>query len=468
MKTRFRLAALMMIALFAPLYAGASVKITEIMYDLSGTDTDREWVEVYNDGSDPVTIVTGSSKGSWRFVDSSSHTLTPYVEGETQIPAGEYAIIAKDGAVFMNDWPGFNGTIFTSPFSLPNTSATIYIKDGDGNILDTATYSSSQGANGDGNSLQKNSSGNWIAATPTPGEANSDTGTSGGEVLGVSTGPGTSSSTSTLIGSSQTKTSTAPTSLDVQAGTDRVTAPGSPITFQATIKKNTVQNSGLTFSWSFGDGYIGEGQTFTHTYEYQGDYIVVLTARAGSIYSVSRIKVRVLDPVLSINANDKYIEIKNNSSSEINLFNWKLVRHNKGFVFQPDTIILPKSSIKFPTSLLSMKGEKEGNTVLKNNLGTVVADFEDPISEQEKINLNLKLNEAHQVVSEMRQEVSRRNVSQTASVVVVNKDVKKSEEVEQIENAVDPAEEIKGEKFEVEVHKNKLSALFEYIKNIFR
>jgi hypothetical protein len=38
---------------------------------------------------------------------------------------------------FMTDWPNFTGTIFTSPLSLPNTSATLSIKDGYGKVLDT-------------------------------------------------------------------------------------------------------------------------------------------------------------------------------------------------------------------------------------------------------------------------------------------------------------------------------------------
>ncbi len=437
------------------------------MYALSGTDTDREWVEIYNDGTDPVNIVTGSSKGSWRFVDNSSHTLTPFVEGDTQIAPGEYAIIAKDGAAFMTDWPNFTGTIFTSSLSLPNTSATLSIKDGDAKVLDTVSYDSGQGANGDGNSLQKNSSGKWAASSPTPGQANSESSSSSGEVLGASTSS-SSSSSSQSSGSTVSTQSTNQGVLDVLAGPDRSTSPGSPITFQATVKKNTVQNAGLTFSWSFGDGYVGEGQTPTHTYEYAGEYVAVLTARAGNVFSVSRIKVHVNDASVSIKANDTYIEIINQSSSEVNLFNWKIVRHNKGFVFQPDTIILPKSTLRISTSLLKMKGEAESNTVLKDYLGNVVATFEDPISKEEISLLQNLLAEAEVKVlamrssvesnSEVRTEVTTKNTN-LATVVAAQ---------ENIENAVDPKEEIQGEKFEREVVKTKWQTFFEYIRNIFR
>lgn len=463
---KFGISALLLTTLALPLAASADIKITEIMYDLSGTDTDREWVEIYNDGTDPVNIVTGSSKGSWRFVDNSSHTLTPFVEGDTQIAPGEYAIIAKDGAAFMTDWPNFTGTIFTSPLSLPNTSATLSIKDGDAKVLDTVSYDSGQGANGDGNSLQKNSSGKWAASSPTPGQANSESSSSSGEVLGASTSSSSSSSQST--GSTVSTQSTNQGVLDVLAGPDRSTSPGSPITFQATVKKNTVQNAGLTFSWSFGDGNVGEGQTPTHTYEYAGEYVAVLTARAGNVFSVSRIKVHVNDASLSIKANDTYIEITNQSSSEINLFNWKIVRHNKGFVFQPDTIILPKSTLRIAASLLKMKGEAESNTALKDYLGNVVATFEDPISKEEISNLQNSLAEAETKVLAMRSSFQSKNVARTEETTKNQNLAAVVAAQENIENAVDPKEEIQGEKFEREVVKTKWQTFFEYLRNIFR
>jgi hypothetical protein len=42
---------LVMAFLFMPSVSGA-VLINEIMYDLSGSDTGREWIEIYNNGSD--------------------------------------------------------------------------------------------------------------------------------------------------------------------------------------------------------------------------------------------------------------------------------------------------------------------------------------------------------------------------------------------------------------------------------
>src|SRR4051812_27298350 len=93
----------------------AQVVINEVMYDLPGTDTGREWIEVYNGGSSSVDL------SGWKlFEASTTHALTN-VSGGTTLSAGGYAIIADDASKFLIDWPSFAGTLFDSVFSLSNT-----------------------------------------------------------------------------------------------------------------------------------------------------------------------------------------------------------------------------------------------------------------------------------------------------------------------------------------------------------
>lgn len=215
----------------------------------------------------------------------------------------------------------------------------------------------------------------WIASqqitiSSDPSLQNS-TADSSGEVLGDSTGS-SSSSASSSGGSSTNNVSSPSAQLEVLAGSDRTTSPGSPIWFQATVKKNT---TGATpeLDWSFGDGNVGIGSLVSHTYKYPGDYAVVLNPRAGDIFSVSRLKVKVVESDISIKDQGEYLEISNNSNTEINLFNWKIENNGKGFIFQPNTIILPKSSIKLEKSLLNMKGLGNSlGTALKNSFGKEV------------------------------------------------------------------------------------------------
>lgn len=188
---------------------------------------------------------------------------------------------------------------------------------------------------------------------------------SGGEVLGAS-------STSSVSGGSTTYVSSLNSQLEIVAGNDRSSAPGSPIWFQATVKKNTTKSS-VDLNWSFGDGEVGVGPLVSHSYKYPGEYVVVLSARAEDIFSVSRLKVRVLKSDISVVDGGEYLEISNSGNSEINLFNWKVESGGKGFIFQPNTIILPKSSIKIDKSLLKMKGFDNSQSLrLKDSLGQEV------------------------------------------------------------------------------------------------
>ncbi|MFA6269591.1 MAG: PKD domain-containing protein [Candidatus Paceibacterota bacterium] len=188
-----------------------------------------------------------------------------------------------------------------------------------------------------------------------------------GEVLGVSTNSSSGSGSGTTE-----KVSSLSAQLEILAGVDRTTSPGSPIWFQATIKKNTTGVS-PELNWSFGDGNVGVGSLVSHTYKYAGDLVVVLSARAGDIFSVSRLKVKVSSSDITVSDMGEYLEILNKGNTEINLFNWKIENQGKGFVFQPNTIVLAKSSFKLDKSLLKMKGfDNSLGTCLKNATGEMV------------------------------------------------------------------------------------------------
>ena len=198
---------------------------------------------------------------------------------------------------------------------------------------------------------------------------------SSGEVLGISSDQSTSSNSSS--GDSTTNVSSLNSQLEIMAGNDRTTSPGSPIWFQATMKKNTTK-ANPNLNWSFGDGNVGVGPLVSHTYKYAGDYVVVLSAKVGEIFSVSRFKVKVINSDIEVLDKGQYLEILNKSNTEINLFNWKIENGGKGFVFQPNTIILPNSSVKFDKSLLKLKGyDNSIGLSLKNYLGEEVFSVPD-------------------------------------------------------------------------------------------
>jgi len=139
--------------------------ITEVMYDPSGADQKREWIEVQNTGP------SAEDLSKWSFVsDDSKHALTP-ASGAILAP-GTYAVIAQDTSKFKKDWANYNGLIFDSSWtSFNNKGETIALKDPLGNIKSTISFSNALGADGNGDSLQLIGS-VWQGAHPTPGAEN--------------------------------------------------------------------------------------------------------------------------------------------------------------------------------------------------------------------------------------------------------------------------------------------------------
>lgn len=142
--------------------------VNEIMYDLmSGSDSNREWVEVWN-GTDSSIDLFG-----WKFSESGGNHVLTSSPGLLILPSGGFAVIVASTTTFMADWPSFSGTLIdVTSFTLTNVGETIGVKNSLDEIVDEVTYSSSQGAGGDGNSLQRTTDGDWIAAPPTPGAEN--------------------------------------------------------------------------------------------------------------------------------------------------------------------------------------------------------------------------------------------------------------------------------------------------------
>lgn len=340
---------------FIPTMVSAQVMMTEVMYDLEGTDTGREWVEVYNAGSSPVDLA------DWKlFEANTNHRLT--AQSVSVIPAQGFAIIADNTVKFLADHPAFSGVLFDSAFSLSNEGETLVLRDGSGADIDTVSYTSALGAVGDGQSLQKSGS-SWISASPTVGSMTNE---NTSQVSGVSTSGDTSSTPSSTMssGSSSSHASQSVASgladdvtLEVSSGRDRLGFVGTPLSFEAKIKKpRDLASVSVAHSWSMGDGTRKSGQFISHTYVYPGDYVVVLNSEYGGDKAVSKIKVRIVSPQVSIRtANGDFVEIANDSNDELNLGSWVLETQGGRFVIPPDTIIFPRGVVRLPSSATRLR-----------------------------------------------------------------------------------------------------------------
>jgi len=146
------------------------VLINEIMYDPSGLDDKREWIEIFNISSNEIDI-TG-----WKFCEGGvNHKLTAKQESMVIPPQG-YAIIADDTTAFLRDYPDYKGILIDSSFSLKNSEEYLALKNSSLEVVDEITYQSSWGGKGNGKSLERVDGNIWresFKISGTPGLSNS-------------------------------------------------------------------------------------------------------------------------------------------------------------------------------------------------------------------------------------------------------------------------------------------------------
>lgn len=149
-----------------PLSLHAQLRISEIMYDLSeGSDSGREWIEIYNAGDGEVLLST------IRLLENGKkHDLQGV--GASSLPAHTYAIIADTPEKFRADWPHYSGLLIDSAFSLNNSKETIALVTASEVLMDSVVYTNAS-ANGTGDSLQREPVSGTLfkAGVPTPGQA---------------------------------------------------------------------------------------------------------------------------------------------------------------------------------------------------------------------------------------------------------------------------------------------------------
>ena len=153
------------VALTLPLLVHAQIVITEIMYDPHGSDSGREWIEVYNESDISISLT------HWKLFENDSRHNILSAGTNGIITPHSYAVIAENVLKFHAEYPDPDVTLFHSAFSLANTGTTIELLDASSTIVDSVSYDSAWGAVGDGNSLQKDPSGNpeFSPHIPTPG-----------------------------------------------------------------------------------------------------------------------------------------------------------------------------------------------------------------------------------------------------------------------------------------------------------
>ena len=111
-----------------------TLRITEVEYDAvqSGNDGVREWIELYNHGSDPVNLE------NWSLTDANPSTVTL---PSLVLAPGDFALLANNPVRFQENHPGVDADIDLSPsLGLSNAGDTLTLRDPFGNDIDFVAW----------------------------------------------------------------------------------------------------------------------------------------------------------------------------------------------------------------------------------------------------------------------------------------------------------------------------------------
>jgi hypothetical protein len=322
------------ICLCIPLISHAQIKIIELMYNPEGSDTKREWIEIYNVGNSFVDL-----NSYYIFENNIYHKLV--AQSQSILNPGEYAIIVDSFAEVLADYKDYFGKIFDSTFSLSNTGETISIADNSKQIIDTITYESTMGADDDGASLQM-IDGTLQTSKPTFGAVNvldpivSDTDDASDVSTSTDTSGGTSSGVSSHIEQEPVVSYSPTPSFKIGVGRKRTVCINTPLEFEIQVSRADVRPRII---WNFGDFETEKGRKVEHVYVYEGTYEVLAEGSFDGHTSISRTEVVAIVPQISVIQSSSTISIANKGKSEVNL---------GGFIlkFKDETkYIIPKNTI---------------------------------------------------------------------------------------------------------------------------
>jgi hypothetical protein len=360
--------------------------------------TNDEWIELYNNGTAPVTVDGWTLKAA----DGS-----PSINLTGTISAGGFFLLERTDDSTVPNIPA--GVIYSG--ALSNTGETLLLKDNTEQTITTVDMISGWTA-GNATSketMQRTNTGSWITALSTPGATNATTDT--GNV-------GSNTDTDTETQQPTVKNDSEPTEdLIMKIEPDpmyssRMVLPSIfveqvPAEFNSEVKRDGKFNDLRgRFEWSMGDGAsfnFYQSTPFTYTYQNPGDYVVMLRYYSNVFKlkpdTIHQKTITVIPANISISESHSTnsIELQNNSTDDIDIGNWKLSHGMSIFTFPAYTIIPKGKSITVPQSVhrLVPTGEKlilktPNDFIIKpryTNSAVIISDTSDEIIQTDPENL---------------------------------------------------------------------------------
>lgn len=389
--------------LFGFKLARANVVISEIMYNPAQDDDYNEWIELYNNGEEidlTNLLVCGKSIASG-YIKHSDNSLNQ--DNGLTLGANKFVIITDGGSgtdvLIPTGILALHVDSSTMCGGLSNNEDTVSIA---GPGANSVGYTFSQGAAGDGNSLQLMADGTWKACEPTPGSAtlpscgNSNSsgdggGSSGGGSNDGGNSGGTSGSSSGGGATAEPKNKTAPVALKIRTQITAKTLAyvGIPFLLEGMAFGTDGQRLFIgKYFWNFGDGDSREtpvtnNEKILHTYFYPGDYTVLFEYYPNTFTDTpdafSQITIKVVPASISISrvgdAKDFFVELANNTGYNADLSNWSLTSATKKFTIPKNTILAPKKTLIISPRITNFSIEDKNTLKLINPEREVAFDY---------------------------------------------------------------------------------------------
>lgn len=299
-----------------------------------------EWVELANDGAEPVSL------SGWTLKTLDAGMSVPL---SGRIDAGGFYLIERSTPSACPDpVPGIDADLSrTFGGGLSNAGEVLVLLesgaevdriDAGGGWEDVVGGSSTEK-----HTAQRNGSA-WVTAPATPRAVNATESVSSA-----------ATSTSTTVSAKKTVGNPVP-SLLIETGGDRIVSTKAHASYHPIVYDSTGRHVKHPYvTWAFGDGGKHAGTEVEHAYREPGEYLVVV--RAQEQYSLGTASfVVVADPAAIRIAllSEKGVTLENADDRILDLSRHTLVSGKESFRIPEDTWILPGRSVVFPPEITGL------------------------------------------------------------------------------------------------------------------
>lgn len=358
---------LIILGIMIPLvFVHAEISITEIAWMGTSTSQYEEWVELYNDGAEEVSL------DGWKLFKTGGTVLFSPIG---TIPAGAYYLICRATTSLTdplggacNEKGAFGGS------GLNNTNDQLVLKDDSGDVKESLDASGGWSA-GDATNKQtmQKSESDWVTAVGTPGAETLSSGPVPDPDPDPTSNPNPTPPPTKDPKEKVEKIEPDPVYKARMVIPDFGTA-GVVIPMKATVTENGHDDfvSGR-FEWSTGDGgsyKFLKNIPINHIYYYPGTYQVVMQYYSDRFRdqpdTIHRKTITVVPSDIEIlgYSHTEGLQLKNGASKEIALDGWIIQSNNQEFIFPKFTTITKGATLALSPKVLGITISKDSIQLL--------------------------------------------------------------------------------------------------------